>query len=228
MNRLEVARIGEELANATADWLAERSREGFSVSLLNEALLVIPIFYYFKQPSWKDCSLRGEWGDWGRPDIRPGDVNIDFVAEYGEDKLLLEFKYLKKSNDSRLIKDVVKLALATDPKFARLLLVAHSNDHHVDGQSKSELLKHLLSAKRAVTFKLDQIIVTKKDKEMRLATVTSDLDTPAKRHILSEKDGEAVAKIMNFEPRTTAFSVEHIYSCAKDKPLVTVLSVTRL
>jgi hypothetical protein len=215
MEHSAIVSLGNGLAAATAEWLAEKAQSGFKESLLSEALLIIPLVEYFT--SQKEWSLSGEWHESGSNLAKPGDVNIDLVAQRGEEKVLLEFKYLKQANDQRLIKDMVKLALPKNPRYARLLLVAHSSSCQTQGQSKSALVRAIASAGRATAFHLA--------KRNSLVEATSDLNI---KHSLSGGQGEHVSRIMTYDPSLADFAVEPVGDCRKAGENVSVVSVSRI
>lgn len=210
--------LGNGLAAATAKWLAEKAQSGFTESLLSEALLIVPLVEYFngrERPN--EWMLKGEWNECGISLAKPGDVNLDLVAERGAKKVLLEFKYLKQANDQRLIKDMVKLALPKNASYARLLLVAHSRNCRAQGQSKSALVRALTLAARPAAFHLT--------KRNSLAEITSDLNV---KHSLSGDEGAHVLRIMTYDPSLADFAVELVGACLNAGENVSVFSVSRL
>jgi hypothetical protein len=112
------------LAEATAHWLAYKQLSGFE-SLLSEALLMIPVAEYLIEHGYHVAAEQ----DTKRLDFgfgEPGEANYDIAAKKGDDRLLLEMKYLKKSEDQRIIKDFIKLALPPqDSKYERLFLIGY-------------------------------------------------------------------------------------------------------
>jgi hypothetical protein len=187
------------------------------MTLLSEALLIIPLVEYFtSHEKSKEWNLTGEWHE-GSSLAKPGDVNIDLVAERGEERVLLEFKYLKQANDQRLIKDMVKLALPKNANYARLLLVAHSPSCQAQGQSRSALVRAITSAGRPAAFHL-----AKRDS---LVEVTSDLNI---QHSLSGDQGEHVSRIMTYDPSLADFTVELVTSCSKIGESVSAFSILRI
>jgi hypothetical protein len=216
MEYSEVVNLGNGLAAATANWLAEKAETGFKESLMSEALLIIPLVEYFTvNERAKGWSLTGEWHEWGEGVQNPSDVNIDLVAERDEDKVLVEFKYLKTSNDRRLIKDLVKLAFRKNADYKRLLLVAYSPSYY--GKRGSNLVREITRAGRPIAFHL-----TKRD---LLPEVESDLKIP---HSLGGEEAKAVARIMTYDPSVANFGVELVGSAQKAGENVSVLSVSRV
>lgn len=218
-NKSDLLDLARGLATATANWLAERTHSGFTESLSNEALLIIPMVEYFMSPQRsKKWDLKGEWHELGISLAKAGDVNIDLVAEHQAEKILLEFKYLKKANDQRLIKDFVKLALPKNADYTRLLLIAHSQNGHNQGQSKSQLVQAITSAGGRAAFHL-----TMRDS---LPEITSDLN---KKHSLTVGgEGPNVSKIMKYDPSLSDFAVELVANCRKVGENVSVFSVSRI
>jgi hypothetical protein len=147
---------------------------------------------------------------------KPGDVNIDLVAERGDEKVLLEFKYLKKASDQRLIKDMIKLAFPKGVNYARLLLIAHSSSCQAQGQSKSPLVRAIASAGRPTAFHLA--------KESSLE-VRSDLNI---EHSLTGDEGKHVSRIMSYDPSLADFVVEPVGGCRNAGENVSVFSVSRI
>ncbi|MBR0797975.1 hypothetical protein JQ615_21530 [Bradyrhizobium jicamae] len=214
----KIVNLGSALAMATAEWLAAKAQSGFTESLMSEALLIIPLVEYFtghgKSTGW---NLTGESPELGHGLAKPGDVNIDLVAERGEEKVLLEFKYLKKVGDQRLIKDMVKLAFPKGVNYARLLLVAHSASCQAHGQSKSPLVRAITSADRPAAFQLA--------KQDSLAKVRSDLDIG---HSLTGDEEKHVSRIMSYDPSLADFVVGTVGDCRNAGENVSVFSVSRL
>lgn len=215
---LALANLASGLAAATAEWLAEKAQLGLNESLLSEAMLIIPLVAYFtdhdRSKAW---NLIGEWSESGTSLAKAGDVNIDLVAEHGAEKVLLEFKYLKRTNDQRLVKDFVKLVLPKNACYTRLLLVAHSPRCHLQGDSKSTLVRALASAGRKAAFHLSP--------RGSLPELTSDLSI---KHSLSGIEGKDIRRIMNYDPSIADFAVELVGSCHKAGENVTVFSISRI
>lgn len=210
--------LGNGLAAATAKWLAEKAQSGFTESLLSEALLIVPLVEFFNgRETSNEWMLKGEWNECGTSLAKPGDVNLDLVAERGAEKVLIEFKYLKQANDQRLIKDMVKLALPKNASYARLLLVAHSPSCQILGQSKSALVRAVASAGRPAAFRLA--------KRNSLVEVASDLNI---KHSLSGDQGEHVSRIMTYDPSLADFAVEPVGGCRNAGENVSVFSVSRI
>lgn len=75
-----------------------------------------------------------------------GAVNYDIQAERGTDSVLIELKYLKKSNDQRIIRDLIKLALPSrDHNYHRLFLIAFDSEKVV-----SELMRKFERSRRSI------------------------------------------------------------------------------
>lgn len=221
MQQSELLELASELATATADWLAERTHSGFTESLLNEALLIIPMVEYFMSPQrLKKWDLKGEWHELGISLAKAGDVNIDLVAEHQAERILLEFKFLKKTNDQRLIKDFVKLALPKNATYSRLLVIAHSSSGHIQGRSKSQLLQAII-ARQKVEFHL-----TLRDS---LPEITSDLTQKTQKHPLTVGgEGLNISRIMQYDPSLSDFAVELVANCSKAQENVAIFSVSRV
>lgn len=214
-----IVNLGRGLAVATAEWLAAKAQSGFTESLMSEALLIIPLVEYFAEhEKSKGWNLTGESPELGRGLAKPGDVNIDLVAERGEEKVLLEFKYLKKASDQRLIKDMVKLAFPKSVNHVRLLLVAHSPSCLAQGQSKSPLVRAITSAGRPAAFHLA--------KQDSLVEVRSELNI--EKHPLSGDEGKHVSRIMSYDPSLADFVVEPVGACRNAGENVSVFSVSRI
>ncbi|WP_354256697.1 hypothetical protein [Bradyrhizobium sp. F1.13.3] len=218
MEHSTIVHLGNELAAASAEWLAAKVQSGFKESLLSEALLIVPLVEYFatRATSTEWC-LTGEWHESGTSLAKAGDVNIDLVAEHEGEKVLLEFKYLKRANDQRLIKDFVKLALPKNASYTRLLLVAHSPSCQHQGESKSALVRSLISAGRKIVFHLAQ--------RDSLPELTSDLNI---KHSLTGAEGEHVSRIMSYDSSVADFAVQHIATCPQAEENVSVFSVSRV
>src|SRR3546814_10158622 len=84
-------------------------------TLMSEALLMIPVVDYLLREKWN--RLIGEWSlDASGQDVPKGAVNFDLYAENASDMALIEWQYIKKNSNQRLIVDFVKL----DRKSKRL------------------------------------------------------------------------------------------------------------
>jgi len=140
------------------------------------------------------------------------------VAERDEEKVLIEFKYLKKATDQRLIKDMIKLALSSNPSHTRLLLVAHSPVCQNRGQSRSTLVRALASAGQPTNFRLtqcaSQVVEVVRDQRIKL--------------FLTSEEGKHASRIMTYDPLLTSFAAEHVASCQNASENVSVFSVSRI
>src|SRR3546814_5129405 len=72
--------------------------------------------------------------------VPKGAVNFDLYAENASDMALIEWKYIKKNSNQRLIVDFVKLALPGRAFNVRFLLAAN--------RKKSKLLKDIADKKK--------------------------------------------------------------------------------
>src|SRR3546814_20677073 len=101
-------------------------------TLMSEALLMIPVVDYLLREKWN--RLIGEWSlDASGQDVPKGAVNFDLYAENASDMALIEWKYIKKNRNQRLIVAFVKLALPGRSFNVRFLLAAN--------RKKSNMLK---------------------------------------------------------------------------------------
>ena len=187
----------QELARATAHWLAYKRLSGFD-PMFSEALLIIPIGEYFLGKGWnitaeKDCqAILGEG--------KRGYVNYDVFAEKKDqatrrplEAVLLEMKFFKKgsSNHSRLITDFVKLAIPdTNRRFLRFSVLASE-----DRFSPPPWLEPFISGKRQL------IKIVRSEESVKLNGVDEiNLTKDGRDSIFSKLDAYSINSL--------AFSVE--------------------
>src|SRR3546814_16905995 len=103
-------------------------------TLMSEALLMIPVVDYLLREKWN--RLIGEWSlDASGQDVPKGAVNFDLYAENASDMALIEWKYIKKNSNQRLIVDFVKLAMQGSAFNVSFLMAAN--------RTKSKMRKEL-------------------------------------------------------------------------------------
>jgi hypothetical protein len=127
MNKTEIEKIAKAIAQATAQWLADKRKERPKISpLFSESHLIIPAAEYLIDDNWDKLGTEkhsAELFDKGNA----GDVNYDLSATKDNETLLIETKLLKKTSEPRLIKDFVKLAFPTNGSgYSSLYLIAES------------------------------------------------------------------------------------------------------
>jgi hypothetical protein len=190
--------IGQGLTKAVADWLAERKEnwgKQHEESLMGEALLMVPVVdHLIKVEKWK--TLAGEHAPYkGYGDgVDGGAANFDLYAGNGSHKVLIEWKYIKKRNDQRIIKDFVKLALPGSDFSVRFMLVVNWR--------RSSLLGNLVGEggegeKGRATFNLTHSPCLK---------ITSRLCE--KGHSITGREKNGIEKILRLDSSLRSFSVE--------------------
>lgn len=208
--------ISQRLAEKVAKWLAEKKdswkKEDESTnaeSLMGEAMLMIPVADHLLAEKWR--GLIGEWSYFKGNDkdapgnLSNGQVNFDLYAEKGAEKVVIEWKYLKKSkaNNQRIIIDFVKLALPGRGYNARLLVVVHKDE--------SSLLRGIAQKGRTIfsVFSSPEL------------QIESDLCGSV--HSITGDEKKRIGKILQLDPPLRSFSVEKI----GEENNVSIFSVSR-
>jgi hypothetical protein len=159
--------LHQAVAKATADWLAEKASNGLG-GVFSESVLTLPVAEFLIKE--KGCAAKAEQD--GQPfegAVRgnqeyvysSGNVNYDLVswpdpAQSLRDTAhmtIWEMKYLKRINDSRIVKDFAKLALPRRARVERLFLVANGIV-----SSTSPLLMQIGSKASCVIYKGKDIV----------------------------------------------------------------------
>ncbi|WFU25127.1 hypothetical protein QA649_02435 [Bradyrhizobium sp. CB1717] len=215
MDRVDIQELAAALAKATAEWLAEKASLGFEQSLFAEALLMVPVGEFFIRHHGADrWKLQGEWYDVN--DAKHGTINFDLLAESKGQRLLVEFKYLKKQNDSRLLKDFVKLAPPRHEDYSRLLLVAEYTIGRIGYQSKSALINEICAAGGKIEFQVCN--------EGNVPSVSSGLKA---KHSLYADDAKDVGRIVR-DHAVSRFTAEEAGSHRTSGQFVSVFSIGRV
>jgi hypothetical protein len=216
METSELQELASGLAKAAAEWLANRATMGFKESLLSEGLLIIPAVEHFLSTS-DNWTLDGEWKLLDAGTAKPGDVNIDLFAKNNDSgAVLLELKYLKRTSDQRLIKDLVKLAIPPHANYHRLLLIAHSRSGHFEGKSKSTLVQAIIDNGSTVIFHLP--------KQGSPSVTTSD---PNIHRVLTGEGLREVERIMSYDLSLRSLYVAHAATHTCGEECVTLFSIRR-
>lgn len=127
--------LAANVATAVAKHLSNWKSLGLE-NVFGESVLILAAAQYLKENKGFQikaevpaCELFPKLG------TKPGEVNYDLLATKDSHKIIWEMKFLKKSNDQRIIYDLVKLALPdAASNYQRLFLIACT------GENKSKLV----------------------------------------------------------------------------------------